>query len=114
MKILENIVYVISQLILLGCREIGQGGGKILPYVSPNVSSKFVSSKLHQNRSTYSILNSRFVSNIGTGVPSSISHTSFDPENSGSPTCISTSMQPRLQTSMARSYGIPSRTSGDR
>jgi len=41
-------------------------------------------------------------------------HTSFEPANSGSPVCISTSMQPRLHISMARSYGRPSRTSGDR
>jgi len=30
MKILESIVYVISQLIVLGFREIPQGGGEIL------------------------------------------------------------------------------------
>jgi len=33
MKIFESIVYVISQLIVLGCREIAQGGDKILPEV---------------------------------------------------------------------------------
>jgi len=31
MKLLKSIVYVIFQQILLGCREIGQRGGKILP-----------------------------------------------------------------------------------
>ncbi len=36
------------------------------------------------------------------------------PENKGSPVCISTSIHPKLHMSMARSYGIPSKTSGDR
>jgi len=35
MKIFERIEYVISQLMFLGGRWIAQGGGKILPKVSP-------------------------------------------------------------------------------
>jgi len=34
-EISEKIVFVISQLIFLGGREIAQEGGKILPKVSP-------------------------------------------------------------------------------
>jgi len=56
MKILQRIVYVISQLIVLGGREIAQGGGEILPTFTANVSSKFWenigSSKFHQNCNT--------------------------------------------------------------
>jgi len=56
MKILESIVYVISQLICLGGREIAEEGGKILPKISPKASAKFwesfLSSKFHQNRNT--------------------------------------------------------------
>jgi len=37
MKILESIVYVISQLIFFGGRELAQEGGKILPKVSPKL-----------------------------------------------------------------------------
>jgi len=48
MKILESIVYVISQFIVLGGREIALGGSEILPKVSPKVAPKicedFVSS----------------------------------------------------------------------
>ena len=40
--------------------------------------------------------------------------TSFAPENSGSPVCISTKMQPSDHMSIAKSYGMPSSTSGDR
>jgi len=41
-------------------------------------------------------------------------YTSLEPANRGSPVCISTSMHPRLHMSMARSYGKPRRTSGER
>jgi len=37
MKISESLVYVMSQLIFLGDREIAQEGGKILPKVSPKL-----------------------------------------------------------------------------
>jgi len=40
--------------------------------------------------------------------------TSLDPANKGSPVCISTSIHPNDHMSIARSYGIPKRTSGDR
>jgi len=41
MKILESIVYVISQLMFLGGREIAQEGGEIFPKVSPKLYAKF-------------------------------------------------------------------------
>jgi len=41
MKLLESIVYVISQLIFFGGRKIVQGGGEILPKVSFKDLSKF-------------------------------------------------------------------------
>jgi len=41
MKILEGIVYVISELIFLGGREIAQEGGKILPKVLQKLKAKF-------------------------------------------------------------------------
>jgi len=41
LKILERIVYVISQLICLWSRKFAQGGGEILPKVLPQVSAKF-------------------------------------------------------------------------
>jgi len=51
MKILEIIVYVISQLIFFGGRELAREGGEILPKVSQKVSEKFWqnfgSSKFH-------------------------------------------------------------------
>jgi len=59
-KILESIVYVISQLIFFGGSLIVQGGSEELPIVSPKVSAKIVgrlkfgSSKFHQNRNTTS------------------------------------------------------------
>lgn len=40
--------------------------------------------------------------------------TSLEPLKRGSPVCISTRMHPRDHMSMARSYGIPRRTSGER
>ena len=40
--------------------------------------------------------------------------TSADPANRGSPVCISTRIHPNDHMSMARSYGIPNNTSGDR
>jgi len=40
MKLLDSIVYVISQVIFFGVREIAQGGGEIMPKVSPKVSKK--------------------------------------------------------------------------
>jgi len=40
--------------------------------------------------------------------------TSLEPANNASPVCISTRMQPNDHISMARSYGMPSSTSGDR
>jgi len=56
MKIMESIVYVISQVISFGGREIVQGGGEILQKVLPKVSAKFCgnirSSKFHQNHHT--------------------------------------------------------------
>jgi len=57
-KISESIVYVISQLILLGGREISQEGGEIFSKVSPKLQAtfwenlNFVNSKFHQNRQT--------------------------------------------------------------
>lgn len=39
--------------------------------------------------------------------------TSLAPLKSGSPVCISTSIQPRLHMSIANPYGMPSNTSGD-
>lgn len=41
-------------------------------------------------------------------------HTSFVPLNKGSPVCISTNIHPKLHMSIAKSYGIPSKTSGER
>lgn len=41
-------------------------------------------------------------------------YTSLAPLNRGSPVCISTNIQPRLQISIAISYGIPNSTSGER
>jgi len=40
MKILESIVYVISQLFFWG-KEITRGGGEILPKVLPKLKAKF-------------------------------------------------------------------------
>jgi len=37
----ESTVYVISQLIIFGGREIAQGGGKILPEISLKISLQF-------------------------------------------------------------------------
>jgi len=54
MKISESILYVISQVIFLGCREKAQEKGEILPEVLQKLKAKFcenfVSSKFHQNR----------------------------------------------------------------
>jgi len=54
--ILESILYVISQLIFSGSKEIAQGGGENLPKVLPKVLAKlcinFGSSKFHENRYT--------------------------------------------------------------
>jgi len=55
------IVYIISQLIFLGGREIAQEGGEILPKVSPKLQAQFwesfVSLKYHQNRNTTCAIN---------------------------------------------------------
>jgi len=56
MKISESIVYVISQLIFLGGREVAEERGEVVPKTSPKLQAKFwenlVSSKFHQDRST--------------------------------------------------------------
>jgi len=54
MKILESIVYVISQLILLVRREIAQEIGEILPNVSPKPLATFLENVMsfHQNCNT--------------------------------------------------------------
>jgi len=41
MKILESIIYVISQPNFFGGREIAQGGGEILPKLLPKLLPKF-------------------------------------------------------------------------
>jgi len=41
MKVMESIVYVISQLILFGDREIVQEGGEVLLKVLPTISAIF-------------------------------------------------------------------------
>lgn len=49
-----------------------------------------------------------------TCVHAGVAVTSLEPLKRGSPVCISTRMHPRDHMSIARSYGIPNRTSGER